>query len=522
MTASRPGNDPAHEPGAYDAIVVGAGVNGLSLAAHLANAGLRTIVLERKPNVGGQAATSEPLGPGFVVHPHANYLSFQELLASRDSAVSAAMDVPTVTPVAQHGLAFRDGRPPVVLYRIDHQRETRSSLGVYSRRDAEAYERCKSVADGLTSHLTALYFAPPRRRSFINYLNELKRAMRGIVDVSQLGSGSACSVIDELFETNEVRTLFYLLAAEFSGDPREPGSDISFLGHVCWILGRRALPVGGMGTVPRSLAESAAAAGAEIRLGAEVKRIRVTDGTVRGVTLADGAEIMAPVVASSTAHDHYMRDLLGADQLSPATRRSWSQFQHTPADIIGSYAAALTEPPCYLSGRHNPDIDRCAQTFVGLDNTNEALNSLAVLRAGGLPPVSGAVRVNTLWDASQAPAGTHVAGADSIFPGTLNSDWLARVRQGFPAGFAAIWSQYAPNVAHAIQTHWLSLDPTVNRKLAIREGEAQYRGDVRGLYECGSSTHPGGGVHTACAANAFEVMMSDGLVTPTRHDPGSP
>ncbi|MEC3993754.1 NAD(P)/FAD-dependent oxidoreductase [Actinacidiphila sp. DG2A-62] len=493
----------------YDVIVIGAGVNGLSAGLNLAASGLRTLILDRSGRAGGQAVTHEPLLPGFLVHPHANYLSYRDLHALQPDPASRVVAARAVRPVAQHGLAFRDGGPPVVLHRRDHQDRTRRSLARHSVRDARTYARCKKIADQLTPALSALFFSSPRAESFAGDLAEVARAFDGVVDPKLLGSRSARALIDELFEADAVRTLFYLLFAEFSGDLEEPGGDVGVLGYVFWLLGRRELPLGGMGAVPDALARAAAAAGAEIRLDAEVARVVVERGAVRGVRLRDGSLLRAPMVASSIGYDVHLRELMEPADLSAAERTALARFEKANAGLIGSYAACLTQPPRYASGAHDADIDACAQTFVGLDNTGEVLDHFRGLRSGELPAPCGPVRVNTLWDPGQAPAGHHVAGADCAFPDGLDDAYLSGVGRSYPAAFTRMWKQYAPGVEDSVLAQHISLSREVNRTMSLREGDGQYRGHARGLYFCGSSTHPGGGVHGACGVNAYRVMTAD-------------
>jgi len=499
----------------YDVIVVGAGTNGLSAGLNAASAGLRTLIVESGSRVGGQARTDEPLLPGFLVHPHANNLSYQDLLAVQSHPACRALAPRTVTPIAQHGLCFRDGRPPLIIYRRDHRKKTRRSLATYSPRDATTYERCKAIADQLTGALSKLFFSPPRAASFADYFAKVSEGFRDIVDPAGLGRASARTVIDQLFESDEVRTLFYLLTTEFAGDLDEPGGDVGLLGYVFWLLGRRTLPLGGMSTVPEALASEATAAGAHLRLDTEVERVVVEGDAVQGVRLKDGSFIASRMVASSASYEVNLNVLLSGEVLPAAERATLSRYEDASAGLVGSYAACLAEAPRYKSGVHNPDIDMCAQTFVGLDSTAEVTNHLRDLHAGRLPSPCGPVRVNTLWDPCQAPPGHHVAGADCAFPDGLDGSYRSGIEQAYPAAFATMWQEYAPNVAESVLAQRLSLSGGADRKLSVREGDAQYRGPVRGLYFCGASTHPGGGVHGACGTNAFQIMMSD-------HKPSTP
>ncbi|AMV48394.1 phytoene desaturase family protein [Paraburkholderia caribensis] len=492
----------------YDVIVVGAGTNGLSLAANISREGYRVLIVESESRVGGQAVSEEALLPGFLIHKHANYLSYTDIICDQPYTSCKSFNTPSILPIAQHGICFRDGRPPVIVYRKDHSRRTFESLSYYSVRDARTYERCKKLADTLTSALSGLYFSVPCATSWTRYFAIVAKKYTHVLDTSNLGMRSARAVIDELFGSDEIRTLMYLTTTEFSVDLEESGGAVSFLGYVLWLLGRRKIPRGGMGSVPRALAASSRESGATIRLNSKVRRIVTQEGAVKGVMLDDGTFVGAKMVASSISYDVTLR-MLDEQTWQASDLTSMLRYQGAEASLVGSYAACLGEAPRYKSAAFNGDINQCAQTFIGLDNTAEVLERELDLRAGRLPLPSGAVRVNSLWDESQAPNGAHVAGADCAFPARLDESDRIQVEQAYPEAFASMWASYAPDVMDQIKAQRLFLCGATSRKLVLREGAAQYRGPARGLYLCGSSTYPGGGVHGACGINAFQTMRSD-------------
>ena len=491
----------------YQAVVIGAGVNGLSLGLNLAAAGVKTLILERADRIGGQAVTEELLLPGFQFHPHANYLSYEDLLSKQPDASSQAMPRTTVLPLAQHGLAFRDGRPPVIIYQRDAIQRTKNAFSAFSGRDARAFAALKEAADKLTPALGEVYFSPPYAAGMRAYLRRIAELYAGVFEPRLLGTRSAQQLIDGSFESDEVRTLLYRLTLEFSGSLHDIGSDVAFLGYVMWVLGRRTLPYGGMGSVPAALAAAAQREGAVIACGVDVARVSTRNGVVDGVELRDGSRIAAEIVVSSADYLASVGELLSDEGLG--SDETAARYAATQANMIGSYVACLDKAPFYKSAQHNADINRCNQVFIGLDSTDEVISHVLDLSAQRLPVPSGAIRMNCLWDPTQAPPGKFAAGADCPFPPGLDAELSEQVASIYPAAFANTWIDYAPNLADAFLAHRITLSSDHARKIALREGEAQYRGPVPGYYFCGASTHPGGGIHGACGVNAFKVIQRD-------------
>lgn len=122
---------------AYDAIVIGAGHNGLCLAAYLQRAGLRTAIVERRHEEGGGANTEEAVLPGFRHNLHAQYMEFFDIMPMIQDFGLEELGLRTVMPEAQAGIAFADGRPPIILHRPDLLDRTHKSIARYSTTDAD-------------------------------------------------------------------------------------------------------------------------------------------------------------------------------------------------------------------------------------------------------------------------------------------------------------------------------------------------------------------------------------------------
>jgi len=130
----------------YDAVVIGAGHNGLCLAAYLQRAGLSTVVIERRHEEGGGVNTEEPVLPGFRHNMHAQYMEFFDIMPMIRDFGLEEVGLRTVMPEAQAGIAFADGRPPIIVYRPDLLERTRESIAAYSKVDADTFVELKRRA----------------------------------------------------------------------------------------------------------------------------------------------------------------------------------------------------------------------------------------------------------------------------------------------------------------------------------------------------------------------------------------
>ena len=148
-------------PRVYDAVVIGAGHNGLCLAAYLQRAGLRTAVVERRHEEGGGVNTEEPLLPGFRFNLHAQYMEFFDIMPMIQDFKLDEIGLRTVMPEAQAGIAFADGRPPVILHRPDLLDRTHQSISRYSKDDADRYVELKTRAAQLETLLAIGIYNPP-------------------------------------------------------------------------------------------------------------------------------------------------------------------------------------------------------------------------------------------------------------------------------------------------------------------------------------------------------------------------
>ena len=172
----------------------------------------------------------------------------------------------------------------------------------------------------------------------------------------------------------------------------------------------------------------------------------------------------------------------------------------------------MRTPPHYRSARRDPAIDHCFRTVIGYEDAAGTLAHLRGIERQLLPAPAAALRVNSLWDASQAPPALHVAGGDVLMPAPIAlapKSW-SDVAESYVQAFVTTWERYAPNMSNEVIAAGAFQPPQpYERALRLRVGSDQYRTEIAQLYLCGASTYPGGGVHGACGYNAFLAIAED-------------
>src|SRR5574341_907098 len=149
----------------YDAVIIGGGSQGICLAAYLQRAGMQTAIFERRHEEGGPVWSWESVAPGFV-HNHAQLMEFLRWMPFYQDFEFEKLGFRSVYPDAQAGIAFSDGRPPIVLYGVDVDREenferTRKSIAVYSKRDADTFIDLRRKALALEPAFLQWWYNPP-------------------------------------------------------------------------------------------------------------------------------------------------------------------------------------------------------------------------------------------------------------------------------------------------------------------------------------------------------------------------
>jgi phytoene dehydrogenase-like protein len=533
-------------PNPRDVVIIGAGHNALVAAFYLGRAGLHPLVLERRPVEGGAAATAE-FHPGFRSSTYAHATAglapkvVEDLALERRGLEIIRPDPAVFAPV--------DGGRALALYR-DPSPEGRSaqSIAAFSKRDAERYAEFARTLERLAGVLKPLMLkTPPALRA--PALGDLwtmlgsGRALRGLgrSDMFRLlrwGPMAVADLVAEWFESEPLRAVLaargifgaalgpwsagsgalLLLRAAF--DP-EPASG------VCFVLGA-------MGKLASVLTEAATQAGAEIRTGAEVATIQARDGAVTGVTLASGEEIAAKAVVSGADPRRTFLSLIDPTQLSPDFVARIRNYRSS--GVLAKMNLALDRLPSFaaISGRGN-GTDDALKLLAGRIHIGPEIDYLErafdASKYGGFSaePYLEAV-IPSLSDPQLAPAGKHVMSIYAQFaPYKLRgADWNSQ-REALGDAVVGALARYAPDLPGLIVHRQIITPADLERELGMTGGHvfhgelaldqlfslrpllgwASYRTPLRGLYLCGSGTHPGAGLTGASGANAAHEFLKD-------------
>jgi phytoene dehydrogenase-like protein len=516
----------------YDAVVIGGGVNGLSCATMLGKSGVRTLLLEQRPSLGGCAAESE-LEPGFRV----------PTLSHATGPVRR--DVVEELQLYLHGLAFSDtpiqvsalspdGRPLVIW---EDPQKTAEGLRAWSGKDAarwpafhQTLARLGSLAGSLFVNTPPSVDQPGSRDVFA--LMHTLGAFRSLPkdDQWRLLRWGPMAVADLVAEAADTELLRATLAADgvFGAmlGPWSAGSGLQLLLHsanrsLSWPGGRTV--TGGPVELARTLEKAAARFGVEIRTGCGVSRIEVKDDRATGVLLDNGTGITARTVVSAVDPKRTFLRLCDADHLPPEFL--WRMKHYRSRGTLAKVNLALSALPAFtgatrdmLAGRVRlaPDIDYLERAF---DHAKYGRFSTQPWIEFTIP---------SLTDSTLAPPGAHVLSAYAQFaPYSLRAASWDDQRDALFDTVMDTLAQYALDIRSLVvaretltpldlERGWgltgghifhgeLSLDQFFTMRPLL--GFGQYRTPVRGLFLCGSGSHPGTGLTGGSGMNAAREIL---------------
>ena len=523
----------------YDAIVIGAGHNGLTAAAYLARAGLSTVVLERREIVGGCCVTEE-IAPGCRVSTTSYIASMlrPEVISELHLADHGLRMIPC-DPAIQ--VPFPDG--DVVPWWAERER-ARQEFSRISPKDAARFVEVDDQLKKLARYLQPFFLEPPPEidTSSVNGWMDLFRVgkrFRSISksEIAQLVSfltGSLGEFLDQNYESEKMKTLFLANSVYGKhGGPYQQGSAIGLLFHLLSggeheLQGFYGHVMGGMGSITQALAAAGRKLGVEIHTSSSVARIDVRNGRARSVVLEDGTELRARIILSNADPKRTFLGLLDSKEL--------------PEDFLSAVRGIKMAGPCAkvnmvldeeprFTGT-SPAASPLERTFYTLVPSLEfAERCYDIAKLGAIPEelwVDCVVSSNA--DDSLAPPGKHILTCFVQYvPYHLKSGDWDKMRDILGDRVVKKIAEYAPNVPGAILARRVLTPLDLERTYGLTEGNifhgdlrldqlffmrpvpgwSQYRTPIDGLYLCGAGAHPGGGVTGAPGRNAAHQALRD-------------
>ncbi len=521
----------------FDAIIIGAGHNGLVTAAYLAQAGRRVLVLEKRAAVGGAAVTEE-IFPGFRVSTVADGSGYLSARVRRDLKLDARVEILQSDAVAWCPQPDGD---QLTIWR-DTAR-TAQEIARFSRADAEAYpgfvELMSRAAEVVGSLMEMTPPALPEvgirdLRGGLGLLGPLRRLGRKrLSELLRMLPMPTDDLLNEFFESDVVKGAIGASSVlNISWGPREAGTVYTLLAS--WAQSETGLfrsagvVKGGMGALTNAIAEAARGFGAEIRTSAPVKKVIVRGGRASGVQLESGEELTAAVVVSNADPRTTFLTLLEPRTLDLSFVRHVQSIKYRGSAARIHLALRGLPEFTAMAGADEAALRGPIQIAPSLDYVQKAFDCTKYGRYSEQPYLD--ILIPTLSDPSLAPPGQHLMSITAKYaPYVLrDGDWSSR-QESFAELVVDTLAAYVPGIREVI-LHRHSLTPTdLESRYGLPEGNpnhgemtldqffhmrpipgyARYRTPIPGMYLCGAGAHPGGGVTGIPGHNAAREILKD-------------
>ena len=524
----------------YDAIIIGAGHNGLVTAAYLARAGRKTLVLERRPVLGGCVVTEE-LWPGFKVST-ASYVNslfrpeiIRDLELKRHGFAMLPRSPSSFTPLP-------DGR---YLMMGPDKELTHREVSKFSRKDAESLPRYEAMLERIAAFLEPMLVETPpdpwsmkpgNLAQLARIAWNFRKLGRDGKEALEILTSAADPILDRWFESEEVKTTLSTdaIIGAFA-TPSMPGTAYILFHHVMGecdgVRGVWGYVRGGMGALSNAIAAAAQERGGEIKVNAPVAKILTREGRAVGVALSNGEEFQADkVVSCLDANTTFLR-LLDQNELPADFVAAVRHIDYSSASC--KINLALSEVPNFTCLPGNGVGPQHHGTIHISPNRTYIEKAFDCAKYGHISenPVIEATIPSSLDD-SIVPPGKHVMSMfTQYFPYRLAGDagTLEDNKRRYAERCIDIMTEYAPNFRKSVM-HYQVLSPadlesvfgltggnimqgtmSLSSLAFMRPlpGYADYRTPLKNLYLCGAATHPGGGVMGACGYNAAREILKD-------------
>ena len=533
---------------AYDAIIIGAGHNGLVCAAYLLNAGYSVLLLEKRPVPGGAATTEEALpeqAPGFKFNLCAIDHEFiflgpiiQELQLQKYGLEYLKCDPHTFCPQP-------DGR-----YFLAHQslERTKSAIARYSERDADKYVEFINYWTKLMSAIAPFFNAPPQSvlgiakgykgknlADFLALAGSKDKALNFIRTMITAPE----DLLNEYFDTELVKAPLARLAAEIGAPPSQKGITAGLMMLAMRHDPGMARPKGGTGALVQALVKLVTAKGGKILTEQMVDEVIVEDNRAVGVRVAGDKEYRAKrAVISNIDVRRLFLQLVDPQAVDPTLRDKVDRRITNNNETILKIDCALSEPPRFTAYTED-DNEHLIGTVLIADSVAHVEQAHSLATMGQIPDANPSMYLDipSVLDPTLAPEGKHTLWIEFFAPyqiagkegtGLHGTGWTDELKNKTADNVINKLADYAPNIKDSIiarrvespaelgerlgsyKGNYYHLDMTLDQMIFLRPLPeiANYTTPIDNLYLTGAGTHPGGSISGMPGRNCARVFLN--------------
>jgi len=538
----------------YDAVIIGGGHHGTTIAPYLAKAGLKVGVFERLDHLGGGAITEDLPAPGFRgnfcahftrYYGHPAYKEFnlrsEGLEYTFPDTNEAIIFDDETSYVAYAAFTVVDPKTGETKYNEENVKKTYEQIARFSKTDAETYlDLTQKYKDKWRAAYHKYRYSPPTPWGVPDPLEELFNDPKSGLDLPM--QFMTCKQLARyFFESDELRILtlrgFCTSWGCFPDDI--PGIAITIATiHLTLGWEPAAIAKGGTQAITNALVSVGKKLGVEYFINSEAQKVLIENGRATGIKLMDGTEISAKqLVVSDNASPQLFLRLIGEDRITDDMKRKARVYQFDRGELFWG-TVGVHELPQYKAAKSNPDVNATPRTYFCSKDLGffEDKYMHEIFLAGMPSKMFILTAPDSIWDPSRVPEGKHSLHVEEFTcPARLFSrrEWKQLTEQFVDVLFE-MWAEYAPNmtkdnlIVHRItnpadiqDTHldmkeggWCEGNCSGVQNGRFRGIPGGYRTFVKNLYMCSSGVYGGPGIGRGSSYNCYKVIAED-LKLPT-------
>lgn len=524
----------------FDAIIIGAGHNGLTAANYLAMGGLKVCILERRHIVGGAAVTEE-FHPGY----RNSVASYVVSLLRPEVVKELELEKYGYEPMRLKNSFYPDLNGDYLLL-TDDEEHNKKQIRKFSETDYEALDEYHHIIDRVGKILSNQWLKePPKLHG--GGLSDLLSSAGIAMEMRKLDKdtrhrmmqffvGAPESIIERWFESDKVKAMItsHCIPANYVS-LHHPSASLSMLHHAVGELdghkGAWGIVKGGMGAITQAMAKSARDKGVIIKTNSAVQNIIMENDKASGVVLGDGSKITAKIIAANTEPKGTFLKMVGKEYLSKSFAKDINAIRQESASLRMNLALKGVPDFACLPGDEIGEHHKSSISFI---ESKGQLDQVYISARSGIPsnpPIIESIIPSASDESLTDEQGTHVMSLlCKYMPYDLadGKNW-DDVKEGVIHNILSHLTKYIPNLPDILVAHQCLTPLDLEREFGLPRGDichgrlepdqlfsmrphpdaAQYATPVKGLYLCGSGAHPGGGVTGAPGRNAAKRILKD-------------